>query len=80
MPNTWLSEVQTFLSRSGLQLPKDVSFRKERLSSGWSYVFRHISLGDLGRIVRKGRLDGRIHVAGEVAFEACNHMTDKGLG
>lgn len=64
-------------TRSGFKLPPDVSFRKERLSSGWSYVFRHTQLGNLGRIVLQGRLDGRTHVTCEVAGDAGDPMTEK---
>ena len=48
------------------KLPPDVSFRKERLSYGWAYVFRHTQLGELGRILLQGRPDGRTHVTCEV--------------
>ena len=64
-------------TRSGFQLPPDVSFRKERLSSGWAYVFRHTQLGNLGRIVLQGRPDGRTHVICEVAGDEADPMTEK---
>ena len=55
---------------SPFTLPKEVSFRKERLSYGWAYIFRHTQLGDLGRIVLQGRSDGRTHVTCEVSGDA----------
>jgi hypothetical protein len=64
-------------SSSVFQLPPDVSFRKERLSIGWAYVFRHKELGNLGRIVLQGRPDGRTHVMCEVAGDPDDPMTDK---
>src|SRR5690242_5634178 len=33
------------------ELPPEVSFAKERLPGGWAYVFRHRTLGLLGRIL-----------------------------
>ena len=46
-------------THNGFTLPKDISFKKERMGSGWAYVFRHTQLGNLGRIVLSGRPDGR---------------------
>lgn len=40
------------------QLPPDVSFRKQRLNDGWAYVFRHRTLGELGRILIQDTGDG----------------------
>src|SRR5271165_5540109 len=37
-------------SKSGFQLPPDVSYEKQRLSDAWAYVFRHRVLGELGGI------------------------------
>jgi len=67
-------------TRSGFQLPPDVSVRKERLSGTWVYVFRHTQLGNLGRIVLQGRPDGRTHVTCEVAGDPDDPMTEKRLG
>ena len=67
MPNT----------RGGFKLPPDVSFRKERLSGTWIYVFRHTQLGELGRIILQGRPDGRTHVTCEVVGDADDPMTEK---
>ena len=64
-------------TKSGLTLPKEVSFRKERLPYGWAYVFRHTQLGDLGRIVLSGRPDGRTQVTCEVAGDQRDPMTEK---
>jgi hypothetical protein len=65
-------------TRSGISLPPDVSFRKQRLSTGeWAYIFRHTSLGELGRIVLSGRADGRTHVVCEVVGDEQDPMTQK---
>ena len=62
-------------TQRGFKLPPDVYVRKERLSGGWVYVFRHTQLGDLGRIILQGRPDGRTHVTCEVAGDADDPMT-----
>ncbi|MGH9396901.1 MAG: hypothetical protein ACRD18_08645 [Terriglobia bacterium] len=62
------------------QLPPDVSFEKERLSCGWAYVFRHRTLGRLGRIVLEGRDDGRTQVSCELAGDPADPMTDTRRG
>ena len=59
------------------KLPPDVSFRKERLSYGWAYVFRHAQLGELGRVVLQGRPDGRTQLICEVAGDPADPMTAK---
>ena len=63
--------------QGGFQLPPDVSFSKEQLSYGWAYVFRHNTLGYLGRIVLQGRTDGHTHVTSEVAGDPDDPMTAK---
>jgi len=40
------------------QLPPQITMRKEPFGSSWMYVFRHNTLGDLGRIVVQGQSDG----------------------
>jgi hypothetical protein len=45
------------------------------LSVGWAYVFRHTTLGYLGRIVLQGRPDGQTHVVSEVAGDPDDPMT-----
>ena len=64
-------------AQGGFQLPPDVSFSKERLSVGWAYVFRHQTLGYLGRIVLQGRPDGQTHVVSEVAGDPDDPMTSQ---
>ena len=64
-------------THTGFSLPKDISFKKERLGSGWAYVFRHTQLGNLGRIVLSGRPDGRTHVTCEVTGDTGDPMTEK---
>ncbi len=63
--------------QGGFQLRPDVSFNKEQLSYGWAYVFRHKTLGYLGRIVLQSRPDGQTHVTSEVAGDPDDPMTAK---
>lgn len=56
-------------------LPLGVSFKKERLSFGWAYAFRHTELGELGRILLQDRPDGRTHVTCEVVGDPNDPMT-----
>ena len=49
------------------ELPPDVSFRKELLGGAQAYVFRHARLGDLGRVVLRGRPEGRTDLSLELA-------------
>jgi hypothetical protein len=62
-------------TRKSFSLPPNVSFRKERLSYGWAYVFRHTELGELGRILLQGRPDGQTHVTCEVVGVPDDPMT-----
>jgi hypothetical protein len=58
---------------AGFHLPPGVSVGKQ--SYGWAYVFRHHTLGDLGRIVLQETLDGRTHLSCEVPGDAKDPMT-----
>jgi hypothetical protein len=53
-------------SKTGFQLPPDVSFEKQRPSNAWAYVFRHRLLGGIGRILLQELDDGRCHISCEV--------------
>src|SRR4051794_9375342 len=57
------------------RLPPEVSFAKERIGHGWAYVFRHQSLGVLGRIRLQDTGDGRSRVTCEVAGDPDDPMT-----
>src|SRR3954469_20273541 len=57
------------------ELPPGVSFAKERLADGWAYVFRHRSLGLLGRILLQDTGDGRSRVTCELAGDPADPMT-----
>jgi len=49
-------------------LPPGVTFEKQTLpTGGWAYVFTDEQLGRLGRVVLKGRTDGRCQVTCELA-------------
>jgi hypothetical protein len=62
-------------SKTGFQLPPDVSFEKQRLSNAWAYVFRHRGLGELGRILLQELDDGRCHISCEVVGDPSDPMT-----
>lgn len=55
-------------------LPPEVSVRKERHGDAWAHVFRHSRLGDLGRVVLRGRSDGRTDFAAEIAGDPRDPM------
>src|SRR4051794_35876180 len=57
------------------ELPPEVSLAKERLADGWAYVFRHRSLGLLGRILLQDTGDGRSRVTCELAGDPADPMT-----
>ena len=61
--------------QGGFQLPPNVSFQRQRLSYGWAYVFRHATLGQLGRVVLQDRSDGRCQLSCEVAGDPADPMT-----
>src|SRR6516225_9028043 len=62
-------------SKTGFQLPPDVSFEKQRLSNAWAYVFRHRLLGELGRILLQELGDGRCHISCEMVGDPSDRMT-----
>jgi len=62
-------------SQGSFQLPPGVSFQKEQVSSGWAYVFRHATLGQLGRIVLDDRPGGMSQVTCEIAGDPADPMT-----
>jgi hypothetical protein len=61
--------------QGAFRLPPGVSFQKELLASGWAYVFRHTTLGQLGRIVLEDHPDGRAQVTCEIAGDPADPMT-----
>jgi hypothetical protein len=67
-------------SKTGLQLPPDVSFEKQRLFNAWAYVFRHRLLGELGRILLQELDDGRCHISCEVVGDPSDPMTTQRAG
>src|SRR3954465_15125438 len=59
------------------ELPPEVSFAKERLSDGWAYLFRHRTLGELGRILVQDSGDGHSRVSCELVGDPADPMTAK---
>jgi hypothetical protein len=59
------------------QLPPEVSFAKERLADGWAYVFRHRTLGELGRILVQDNRDGHSRISCELVGDPSDPMTAK---
>ena len=66
-------------SKTGFQLPPDVSYEKQRLAGAWAYVFRHRVLGEFRRILLQNR-DGRCHISCEVVGDASDPMTTQRTG
>jgi len=58
-----------------INLPPEISFTKEKISIGWAYVFRHVELGRLGRLIMQGTPDGRTHMSLELAGDIRDPMT-----
>jgi hypothetical protein len=58
-------------------LPPDISCRKQQLSACQAYVFRHRTLGELGRIVLRGLPNGHCHISSEVAGDPDDPMTER---
>src|SRR3954468_15967071 len=73
-PRSMTSKV-TSRDEGRFELPPEVSFAKERLADGWAYVFRHRSLGLLGRILLQDTGDGRSRVTCELAGDPADPMT-----
>jgi hypothetical protein len=62
-------------SQSRFALPPDVSFTKQRMAYGWAYIFRHRTLGELGRILLQDRPDGRCQLSCEVVGDPADPRT-----
>lgn len=58
-----------------ISMPPGVSFRKEALQGSQVYIFRHVELGDLGRIVLQGLPNGNCHISSEVVGDPEDPMT-----
>lgn len=52
---------------AGLSLPPGISLSRERLPAGMVYVFRHVELGELGRMRVEGTPSGETCITCEVA-------------
>jgi hypothetical protein len=58
------------------KLPPDVSFHMEDLSFGVAFVFRHHTLGELGRVVVEPRNGGTTSLTCEVVGDPADPMTE----
>ena len=58
-----------------ISMPKCISYRKEVLQGNQAYIFRHVELGDLGRIVLQGLPNGHCQIFSEVADDPDDPMT-----
>ncbi|MBB5061251.1 hypothetical protein HDF16_005987 [Granulicella aggregans] len=67
----------TFRSQnpSGFRFPPEISCSKEDLPDAPAYVFRHQTLGLLGRIVLRDSPRGRTHITSEVAGDPLDPYT-----
>ena len=57
------------------KLPPDVSMHKEPWGDSWAHVFRHRTLGELGRVLMLGTTDGTCVISCEVAGDPADPMT-----
>ena len=60
-----------------LPLPPGVSSRKEPLSDGMAYVFRHEELGLLGRLILQDMAGANCHISLELSGDPNDPMTEK---
>lgn len=63
--------------KTGFRLPADVRVSRELLFNGVAYTFRHLRLGDLGRMLVEGTLSGETRITNEVAGEPDDPMTQR---
>ncbi len=57
------------------RLPPDVSFYKQAWGDSWAYVFRHRTLGEIGRILFQGTTGGKCLVSYEVVGDPADPLT-----
>jgi hypothetical protein len=62
--------------RAAYRLWERLQFSKERLGDGWAYVFRHQTLGGLGRILLQDILDLQDWLGHEDPRTTCNYIRD----
>lgn len=58
-------------------LPDDITCKKTLIQGRTAYVFRHSTMGELGRIVLTGTPNGNTHIACEAAGNQDDPMTAK---
>ena len=57
-------------------LPPDVTVQQQPLKDGMVYLFRHQTLGELGRIVVRDVAGGQCHISSEVVGDPADPMTE----
>lgn len=62
-----------------ISLPADVTVEKQQLVGQYVYCFRHTTLGELGRIVVQGLVEGQCNIVSEIAGDPDDPMTDTRL-
>lgn len=61
--------------RMSFSLPPEVTVQQQHLEDGAVYLFRHQTLGELGRIVVRDVAGGQCHISSEVVGDAADPMT-----
>lgn len=57
-------------------LPADVSYSRELMADGMMYCFRHVTLGELGRLLVREDGTGQCHITAQVAGDPADPGTD----
>ena len=60
-----------------MNLPPEITVKKECVGPCWIYQFRHNDLGQLGRIILRQLANGQCHLATEVAGDVDDAMTQQ---
>lgn len=72
-----LKELAEAARKNPLVLPEGISFDKQSLPNGkWAFVFRHIELGELGRIFLIPHPSGQTQIVSEVSGDEDDPITE----
>ncbi|MBF0316380.1 MAG: hypothetical protein HQK50_17080 [Oligoflexia bacterium] len=73
-----LEEKINFAKDTKFSIPPEVSLHKTLLPNGvWTYIFRHLSLGELGRLTFSSSPNEQTQINCEVAGDTSDPMTQK---